>query len=75
MRRNLCMVRAGFPPTAVSVNRTETSESSASASSMQARTVVPRDKVEVQPPDDGAIQAKMGIVPPLLLLQKMERKA
>ncbi|NOU97856.1 PASTA domain-containing protein [Paenibacillus sp. LMG 31456] len=53
-------------PTAVSVNRTETSESSASASSMQARTVVPRDKVEVQPPDDSAVQAKTGIVPDLV---------
>ncbi|CAG7658153.1 hypothetical protein PAECIP111802_06966 [Paenibacillus allorhizosphaerae] len=56
-------------PTAVSVNHTETSKPSASASSMQAQTVVPTDKtleVEVQPADGGAIQAKAGIVPDLV---------
>ncbi|MCY9670735.1 PASTA domain-containing protein [Paenibacillus alginolyticus] len=53
--------------TAVSVYRTE--PPSASASAMPARTEAPTAKpldAEVQPADDGAVQAKAGVVPDLV---------
>ncbi|KRF21730.1 PASTA domain-containing protein [Paenibacillus sp. Soil787] len=55
--------------TKVSVNRTETSKPSASASAMPTRTAAPTAKpldAEVQPADDGAVQAKAGVVPDLV---------
>ncbi|WP_175532010.1 PASTA domain-containing protein [Paenibacillus sp. yr247] len=56
-------------PTAVSVNRPETSKPSGSASPMPSRTAAPTAKpldAEVQPADDGALQAKAGVVPDLV---------
>ena len=56
-------------PTAVSVNRPETSKPSASASPMPDRTAAPTAKpldAEFQRADDDAVQAKAGVVPDLV---------
>lgn len=55
--------------TEVSVNPTEISKPSASASAMPTRTDAPLAKpldTEVQPTDDGAVQAKTSVVPNLV---------